>query len=64
MFQDHYGFMWFGTSDGLNRYDGKNITVYKNDPLDTNSISSNIVISFYEGKDGELWICTLNTFNS
>jgi serine phosphatase RsbU (regulator of sigma subunit)/ligand-binding sensor domain-containing protein len=63
VFQDHYGFMWFGTNDGLNRYDGEKITVYKNDPLDTNSISSNIVISIYEGKDGELWICTLNGLN-
>ena len=53
VFQDHYGFMWFGTNDGLNRYDGKNITVYKNDPLDTNSLSNNVVLSIYEGKDGE-----------
>ncbi len=63
MFQDHYGFMWFGTNDGLNRYDGKNITVYKNDPLDTNSLSNNVVLSIYEGKDGELWICTINGLN-
>ena len=63
VFQDHYGFMWFGTNDGLNRYDGKNITVYKNDPLDTNSISSNIVLSLYEGKDGNLWISTIDGLN-
>ncbi|MCH7724477.1 MAG: hypothetical protein IIC76_14230 [Bacteroidetes bacterium] len=61
--QDHYGFMWFGTNDGLNRYDGKNITVYKNDPLDPNSLSNSVVLSMYEGKDGELWICTINGLN-
>ncbi|RKY92443.1 MAG: hypothetical protein DRQ13_10375, partial [Ignavibacteriae bacterium] len=63
VFQDHYGFMWFGTNDGLNRYDGKNITVYKNDPLDPNSLSNNVVFSMYEGKDGGLWICTVNGLN-
>jgi len=32
--QDKYGFMWFASNDGLNRYDGYKFTVYKNDPND------------------------------
>jgi ligand-binding sensor domain-containing protein len=38
--QDDKGFMWFGTQDGLNKYDGHNFTVFKNDPTNQNSISS------------------------
>ena len=63
VFQDHYGFMWFGTGDGLNRYNGKEITVYKNDPLNPNSLSNNIVLSMFEGEDGSLWICTIDGLN-
>lgn len=38
--QDDKGFMWFGTQDGLNKYDGHNITIFKNDPTTQNSLSS------------------------
>src|SRR5687767_9794141 len=40
IFQDSRGFMWFGTEDGLNKYDGYNFTVYKNDPAKKNSLSN------------------------
>ena len=40
--QDKQGFMWFGTQDGLNRYDGYSIKVYNHDPNDSNSISNNM----------------------
>ena len=56
--QDSRGFMWFGTWEGLNKYDGYNITVYKNDPLDKNSISNNFITSISESKNGDLWIAT------
>jgi ligand-binding sensor domain-containing protein/serine phosphatase RsbU (regulator of sigma subunit) len=56
--QDSRGFMWFGTQDGLNKYDGYNITVYKNNPLDSNSLSNNFINALYEDKNGILWIGT------
>src|SRR5919112_87222 len=56
--QDSRGFMWFGTWDGLNKYDGYNITVYKNDPLNKNSISHDFVTSIIESKTTGLWMAT------
>lgn len=56
--QDHYGFMWFGTQDGLNRYDGKNFMIFHNNPKDKNSISNNYIWTIYEDRDGILWIGT------
>ena len=45
IFQDKYGFLWFGTTDGLNRYDGYEFKVYKNIPGDSTSLpSSNIFL--------------------
>ncbi len=41
--QDNYGFLWFGTANGLNRYDGSSIKVYRLDPDDPNSLSHNNV---------------------
>ncbi len=61
--QDNQGFMWFGTNEGLNKYDGYNFTVYKNKPEDTNSISNNAIGSLYEDKSGNLWIGTENGLN-
>jgi ligand-binding sensor domain-containing protein len=48
IFQDSKGFMWFGTQDGLNRYDGYNFKIFKNDPDDTTSLSDNFIFSIYE----------------
>jgi PAS domain S-box-containing protein len=56
--QDSRGFMWFGTRDGLNKYDGYKFTVYKNNADDKNSISNNYVQAVKEGKNGCLWIAT------
>lgn len=64
--QDSYGYLWFGTQDGLNRYDGYNFVRYKHDPTDTNSISGNWIYSIAEDSSGMLWIGTrsgLNKFN-
>ncbi|MFQ5676951.1 MAG: two-component regulator propeller domain-containing protein [bacterium] len=41
--QDYKGFMWFGTGEGLNKYDGYSFTVYKHDPSDSTSLSANYV---------------------
>lgn len=56
--QDSRGFMWFGTQDGLNKYDGYNITVFKHNPLDSNSLSNNFINVLYEDANGILWIGT------
>ncbi|MFO7447133.1 MAG: two-component regulator propeller domain-containing protein, partial [Ignavibacteriaceae bacterium] len=65
--QDYKGFMWFGTKDGLNRFDGYSFKVYRNNPLDSASISDSYIMSLFEDKDSNLWIGTagggLNKFN-
>src|SRR5882757_3625480 len=52
--QDSKGFMWFGTQDGLNRYDGYQFKIYKNDPSNTASISNNFIKSIIEDKKGNI----------
>ncbi len=58
--QDKTGFIWIGTQNGLNRYDGYTFTVYKHKPSDSNSLSDNYVRSIIETKDSLLWIATEN----
>lgn len=56
--QDRQGFIWFGTQDGLNRYDGYNFKVYKSNSEDPASLSDNWIESLFEDKDGYIWIGT------
>jgi len=56
--QDSRGFMWFGTADGLIRYDGYEFKVFKHNPDDETSISNNFIIAIHEDKSGMLWIGT------
>ena len=58
--QDSKGFMWFGTQDGLNRYDGYNFKVFKNDPADSNTISDNFVFTIYEDSSSNLFVRTIS----
>lgn len=58
IFQDKHGFMWFGTQDGLNRYDGYNFKIFKNIPSDSTSLTDNFIFSIYEDKTGTLIIET------
>jgi ligand-binding sensor domain-containing protein/serine phosphatase RsbU (regulator of sigma subunit) len=65
--QDNYGFLWFGTQDGLNKYDGHNFTVFKYDPFNPNSVSNDNAGNLYADKSGTVWIGTwgggLNRFD-
>ena len=56
--QDRNGFMWFGTKDGLNRYDGSNFRIFKHNHSNPHSLGNNNVNSLHENKDGKLWIGT------
>ena len=65
--QDKQGFMWFGTKNGLNKYDGYNFTVYRHNSNDNTSLTKNFITSLCEDEDGILWIGTdgggLNRFD-
>jgi len=56
--QDSKGFLWFGTKDGLNRYDGYTFKIYRNNPSDSNSIGNNSIWRLYEDEKGTLWVGT------
>ncbi|MEO8376851.1 MAG: two-component regulator propeller domain-containing protein, partial [Candidatus Sumerlaeota bacterium] len=56
--QDKSGFMWFGTGDGLNRYDGREFVVFRNNPQNESSLTGNLVFSIVEDRAGFLWIGT------
>ncbi len=57
-FQDSVGFVWFGTEDGLNRFDGNGVTVYKHDPGDPRSLPNDFVWAIAEDARGDLWVGT------
>ena len=58
--QDQYGFLWFGTVDGLFRHDGYNLKTYRHDASNPNSLSENFVRSVYRDRSGMLWIATIS----
>lgn len=59
MAEDQYGFIWFGTVNGLTRYDGRAFTRFQHNPLDTNSLIDNYVESILIDEKGNLWIGSL-----
>ncbi len=63
IWQDSQGFLWFGTWNGLNRYDGYEFTVFKHSPLDPTSLSHSVVDIIYEDRQGTLWLGTGNGLN-
>lgn len=65
--KDRYGWMWFATDDGLNRFDGTRFTVYRHKAGDSTSLPDNNITCMYEDRAGNIWIgsaggsvCTYN----
>ncbi|WP_447639984.1 MULTISPECIES: ligand-binding sensor domain-containing protein [Chitinophagaceae] len=56
--QDNKGFIWIGTKDGLNRFDGYNFKTFRQNPHDSTSLGNNSVWKLYAAKNGTLWIGT------
>lgn len=54
--KDRFGIMWFATEDGLNKYDGTNVTVYRHKAEDTTSLQANDIRALHEDKAGNLWV--------
>ena len=63
MLQDSRGFMWFGSWDGLNRFDGYNFKVFKSQQRDSNTIAGTHIYSMVEDKHGNLWVGTNEALN-
>ncbi len=58
IFQDSEGYIWIGTSNGLNRYNGYNFKVFKNNPKDPESISHDVITCICEDKNNDIWLST------
>ena len=56
--QDRNGFMWFGTKDGLNRYDGLSVKTYKGNGEKSNELNNGFVTTLFEDTDGYIWVGT------
>src|SRR5690606_13010194 len=64
--QDKNGYLWFGTRDGLNNFDGHKFVVYRHSSVDSNSLSNSNIHSIHEDRYGNIWIGTergLNKYN-
>lgn len=61
--QDSQGFVWIGTQDGLNRYDGYSFTIYNYQPNFSYSISNNFINDLHEDHEGNIWVGTRNGLN-
>ena len=55
LLMDRQGFLWIATQDGLNRFDGHSIEVYRHDPADPDSLADNLCTYLYEDRQGRLW---------
>ncbi|MCK8524394.1 ATP-binding protein [Aquimarina sp. D1M17] len=61
--QDRLGQIWIGTRDGLNKYNGEEITVYRTSPNDSTTLSNNDILSILEDSEGNIWVGTYNGLN-
>lgn len=60
IYQDSKGYIWMGTNDGLDRYNGYEFKYYKHDKDDKNSIPNNYIVDIIEDKKGYIWVSTIN----
>ena len=60
-YKDATGYMWIGTDNGLNRYDGHSFKVFR--PADTNSISNEIINTIDQDRKGTIWVGTMDGLN-
>lgn len=64
VYQDSRGFVWISSVDGLNRFDGENIRVYRPDPTQPHALTGNIISSnFYEDPEGDLWFTSYGSLH-
>jgi len=63
IFKDKTGFMWFGTSQGLNKYDGSKFEILKHSETDSTSLNDDFIASIAAGPDNKMWVETRNGFN-
>jgi signal transduction histidine kinase/ligand-binding sensor domain-containing protein/DNA-binding response OmpR family regulator len=63
IYMDRYDYVWFGSWDGLNRYDGTTIKVFKPDAFQKGTISNNIIRDMLEDRQGNFWIVTHRGLN-
>lgn len=56
--QDQRGFMWFGTEDGLNRFDGHTFKIYRHNSYNPNSLPNDHILNLFESSDGKIWVFT------
>ncbi|MBC7892939.1 MAG: hypothetical protein H7Y12_12050 [Sphingobacteriaceae bacterium] len=61
--KDRQGYVWLGTQDGLNRYDGYRFEHFKHDPFDANSLSNDYITALFEDAQGTLWVGTQDGLN-
>jgi len=64
IYQDSKGFMWIGTEDGLNRFDGKNFKIFRDNPDQQNSLAYKWIDQIYEDRSGMLWFSSRNGLTS
>ncbi|MBQ3422428.1 MAG: histidine kinase [Romboutsia sp.] len=60
IYQDSKGYIWIGTNDGLNLYNGYDFKYYKHDEYNENSIANNYIVDIIEDKNGYIWVATIN----
>jgi ligand-binding sensor domain-containing protein/serine phosphatase RsbU (regulator of sigma subunit) len=58
--QDRSGFLWVGTTNGLNRFDGYKFSIFRHNPADSTSLGNNTITALHEDRTGTLWVGTQN----
>ena len=64
MLQDRKGFLWIGTENGLNKYDGYRFKRYRHDPEDPHSLGDNDILTLYEDRQGIMWVSTADSLHT